>query len=84
MPMPLFWMHELSGRMRAIVKAFFSEDQNLTADEIDVLKRYLAQWIAAMPAQPPNWRKELAACQTKQDLRSFNWKLVSDHAIDAF
>jgi len=82
--MPVFWMNELSGRMRAIVKAFFNEDQELTADEIDVLKRYLAQWIAAMPKQPPRWRQELAACQTKKDLKAYNWKLVRDYAIDAF
>jgi len=82
--MPVFWMNELSGRMRAIVKAFFSEDQALNADEIDVLKRYLAQWIAALPKQPPNWRRELAACQTKEDLRRFNWELVSNYGIDAF
>jgi len=77
-------MHELSGRMRAIVKAFFSDDQDLTADEIDILKRYMAQWIAAMPQQPPSWRRELAVIQTKDELKRYNWKLVSDYSIDAF
>jgi len=82
--MPVFWQHELTGRMRAIVKAFFSERSDLTAEEIDILKKYLAQWIAGMPVQPPRWRQDLAACTTKAELKAYNWKLVNEYGIDAF
>lgn len=80
---PVFWMHEVSGHMRAIVLKFFSETQPLTEQEIKTLKWYLSQWISALPSQPPRWRYLLRNCKTKQDLKKFNFDLL-DYGIDPF
>jgi len=80
----MHWMHEQSGRMREIVRKLFSKDQDLTDQEIDILKWYIEQFVDAMPHKPPQWRERLAACTTKKDLKEYNWMLVSDYTINPF
>ena len=80
----VYWMHERSGRMKAIVLKFFSKDQDLTERELEILKWYIEQFVDAMPRRPLHWREQLAACRTAKDLREYNWMLVRDYAIDPF
>lgn len=78
------WMHEQSGRMEGIVKKFLTENEELTSEEIEILKWYIDQWVDAMPVKPPKWREKLAKCNSKKELRDYNWMLVRDYCIDPF
>ena len=80
----LYWMHEVTGRMRAIVLKFFKTPQDLTNRELEILKWYIDQWIDAMPHRPPQWREQLARCKNGQDLKEYTWILTRDYAIDPF
>jgi len=41
---PLFWMNETTGEMKNIVLKFF-EDIKLSPEELEILKKYIIQWI---------------------------------------
>jgi len=80
----LYWMNEQTGLLKEIVMKFFSVDQELTEQELEILKWYIGQFVDAMLFRPPKWCEKLAACLTKKDLKRYNWWLVSEYAIDPF
>lgn len=47
---PGYWMHETSGELEPVVKAFLNRE-TLTADGVTMLKLYFRQWIYADPWQ---------------------------------
>ena len=79
---PLYWMHEQSGRMRQIVKKFL-QNQELTPEELLIVRWYVFQWVDAMPRKPRDYDKILKMDQST--LKSYTYHvLVSEYAIDPF
>jgi len=79
---PLYWMHERSGRMRQIVKKFL-QNQELTPEELLVIRWYVFQWVDAMPRRPRDYDKILEMDQST--LKSYTYHvLVSEYAFDPF
>lgn len=84
---PLFWMHEVSGRMREIVMKFFDDQENnLDLEELNILKSYLKQWMDSMMIPSDEKAKlfiQLRRIQNKEQLKDFNFKLLK-FGIDPF
>ena len=81
---PLYWGHETSGVMRALVQKFLSDDDDLTSDELDMLTWYVKQWTAAMPLRPVEYEDRLASVRTKGELRKYTHELLRRWGIDPF
>lgn len=82
---PLYWVNETTGTMRAIVSKCLSDDDDLTADELDVLTWYVRQWIdGVVPLPPPDYEQCLLGIRTKGDLRRYLHELLRDYGIDVF
>jgi len=80
--MPLYWQHEVTGRMREIVRKFF-ENEPLDARELEVLRGYVHQWVVAMPHKPEDYNRILEMSQ--DELKRYIWEvLVTEYAIDPF
>lgn len=77
--LPLFWMHEQSGRMRAIVKKFLANTP-LTRDELDTMRWYVYQWVDAMPFKPEDYHKIKEMSQAK--LKDYIVDTLLDYGID--
>lgn len=65
---PLYWMHEQSGRMKEIVRKFL-DNQELNEWELEVFRWYIHQWVRAMPSKPNDYAMILIMSQ--DDLRKY-------------
>lgn len=81
MVVPLYWMHEKSGRMKKIVMKFL-KDTPLAAHELRILRWYVYQWVDAMPVKPLDYQRILRMSQ--EELKRYNGILVKQYAIDPF
>lgn len=70
--------------MRKIVLKFFSEDQELTREELDILKWHIGRFLSIRPHKPPGWKERLASCSTKEELKQFTRMLDRDYGLDPF
>ena len=69
--MPLYWMHEASGKMKVIVTKYL-EKQQMTPREEDVIRWYVFQWVDAMPKKPAGYGKILEI--SINELREYVWR----------
>jgi hypothetical protein len=76
---PYYWMHETSGKMKEIVMKFL-ENESLNLYELEVLRWYFYQWIAAMPSKPDDFSKVLL--MTQEELKFYNMDLLNKYGID--
>ena len=78
---PLFWMDEKTGMMKAIVLKYL-ESIHLTNLEMKYLRWYLVQWIDAMISKPPNYKEEIE----KRDQKGLEEyiEVLLEYAIDPF
>jgi len=79
---PLYWKHELTGKMARIVNKFL-HGEKLNSDELTVLRWYVFQWVNAFPFKPEDYRRVLSMSQ--EEIKSYSFDvLVSEYAIDPF
>jgi len=79
---PVYWMHEVSGRMKRIVDKFL-KDQPLSDWELRIMRWYIYQWVFAMPTRPDDFNTVLSMSQ--EDLhRYLHDVLIKRYAIDPF
>ncbi len=79
--LPKFHMHEVTGRMTAIVMKFL-EGQPLTYPELDKLRWYVHQWVDGMPRKPPDYKCILHMSQ--EELKNYCFETLLDYGIDPF
>jgi hypothetical protein len=80
--MPLYWMHEQSGRMKEIIRKFLKPEP-LNEWELEILRWYVKQWTEAMPFKPKDYG--LILILPEKDLRKYIANvLVEKHGIDPF
>ncbi len=78
---PLFHMHEVTGEMTRIVKEFL-EEKNLILINLNRLRFYMYQWVAAMPDKPPTYQNILMMSQA--ELMDFYVDELIPRGIDPF
>ena len=76
---PVFWMHEQSGRMKAIVKKFLAKTP-LTRDELDIMRWYIFQYVDAMPYKPEDYHRIKEMSQA--ELRDYIVDTLLAYGID--
>lgn len=85
--MPNYWLNEQSGILKEAVEAFFS-DEDMSSEDIEILKAYISQWLEPPMLIPANERvrlkDELSQITTKKGLKEFHWQLVNEYFIDCF
>jgi len=78
---PLYWRHEVSGRMAEIVRKFLDR-QRLDDYELKIIRWYVFQWVDAMPFKPANYGDILAMSQ--KELLEYVTGTLLDYGIDPF
>ena len=87
---PLFWMHEQTGMMEAIVSKFFKEI-HLTNLEMKYLRWYIVQWIDGTMASvkrntpPEEWdeyKKEVFPPDYKKQIEEMDQKQLMDYIVN--
>ena len=79
---PVYWMHEISGRMKRIVTKFL-ENKPLTREELGVIRWYVYQWVHYMPSKPDDYKGVMLMDQS--ELKSYTFHvLVCTYGIDPF
>jgi hypothetical protein len=76
---PVYWLQEQSGKMKQIIQKFLN-DQDLNQYELEVLRWYYHQWVAAMPSRPDDYNRILIMSQ--RELKLYNMKLLNEYGID--
>ncbi len=76
---PVYWLQEKSGKMKAIVGKFL-ENEPLNEYELEILRWYFYQWVAAFPTKPDDFAGILLMSQ--EELRLYNMRLLNDYGID--
>ncbi len=76
---PVYWLQEESGRMKAIIGKFL-ENEPLEEPELEILRWYFYQWVAAFPTKPDDFAQILLMSQ--EELRLYNMRLLNDYGID--
>lgn len=75
-------MHEKTGKMKQIVLDFLN-DKKLSQDDLNILKKYIIQWIQATSiTSPPNYEARIKQFNEEQ-LHEFILELL-DYGIDPF
>lgn len=79
---PLYWMHELTGKMREIVKKFLDEQSrlNMTDPEKEIMRWYVWQWVYAMPSKPLDFDR--IKTMDMNVLLDYIWEELLDYGID--
>jgi hypothetical protein len=68
---PKYWIHETSGVLEPVVRAYLNGDQ-LTTQQLILMRAYLYQWVSAPVWAPSGALEELrlrvAAAQSNEDI----------------
>lgn len=80
--MPLYWMHETTGRMRKIVQKYFLNEP-MTKSEFRVLKAYVLQWTEKPMLVPTEYIRMLNRAETVAELRE-TCEILLKHGIEPF
>lgn len=61
---PVYWKFETSGKMRIIIVKFISRHP-FNEWELETMRWYIHQWVAAMPSKPNDYNKILRMSQAE-------------------
>lgn len=78
---PLFHMNEESGEMTRIIMKFL-EGKQLDFLDLNILRAYIHQWVAAMPVKPPTYQNILMMDQAQ--IMTFLLDELLPRGIDPF
>lgn len=78
---PLYWMHETSGKMQALIRKFLNGIQ-LSENELEIMRWYIFQWVDAMPIKPKDFSKSLLDSMTQEHLNEYICKVLLPLGID--